>query len=295
MSTETVLRSSGVYTTLLGALNQFQAFTDLEYPRDMNFTTLNAKYFNAQGTSGVLNVALPPYPPILAYFGVGTEGFHNVGDHFSIPYPGDARMMDLYSPIPIRCVRIDEEKDVLPASERSKYRLRVCKTINGVPYALYYLKLIEFNRTIDVVTKDTDGVETPYAFDDSNLYPSPPAINETGGLIDTTVNRIIVRAKGTCTLRHDEIMEAVNVLYNGDTNFAKISEIGYYTGCDVDVSSDWTIPADEDTTTPRVFKEAVYVQLAKGHCYRGSELSTPNSIVRPIVTLESESCINGIV
>ena len=43
MASETVLRSSGVYTTILGALNQFQAFTELTY-RAMWETTLNSKY-----------------------------------------------------------------------------------------------------------------------------------------------------------------------------------------------------------------------------------------------------------
>ena len=290
MSTETVLRSSGVYTTILGALNQFQAFTNLEYA-SMNNTTLNYKYASAEGTSGVVNPRNPPTQPTLAYFGIGTLGFINVGDHSSVPYPGDARMMDLYAPMPIRCVRVSEENSVLPAEERNKYRLRVVKHIDGEAYALYYLKAIEFTRKIQVLKKDTDGAESEYIFDSGDLYPQPPAINQTGGLIDTTVNRIIVRATGVCEISHEEIMEAVNVLYNGDLNYTKISEIGYYTGCDIDVDADWQ-PVEDGAG---VFKEAVYVQLAKGHCYRGSELSTPNSYVNPVVTLESESCINGIV
>lgn len=289
MATETVLRSSGVYTTILGALNQFQAFTNLAY-NAMNKTTLNYKYASAPGTISVLNITTPPTTPALAYFGIGTRGFINQGDYSSVPYPGDARMMDLYAPLPIRCVREDEEDTILPVTERSKYRLRVVKEVNGTRYALYYLKLISFDPTVSIVGKDTTGKETPYTIDESNLSPIPPTINELGGMIDTNLNRIIVRATGICEVTHDEVMEAVNVLHNGDTNYAKISEIGYYTGCDVKVTEDWEYT---ENASSAVFDEAVYVQLAKGHCFRGSELSTAGSYIRPVVTLESESCING--
>lgn len=289
MPTETVLRTTGVYTTLLGALNQFQAFTALAY-QAMENTTLNYKYANLEGASGVVHFPVPPTTPALSYFGIGVRGFINIGDYSSVPYPGDARMMDLYQPIPIRCVRLDEEASIMSKEERSKYRLRVVRVINDVEYALYYLKMIEFDPVISIVSKDTDGTETPFVPSEAWLNPNPPAINETGGLIDTTINRLIVRATGVCTVTHDEVMEAVNVLYNGDTNYAKISEVGYYTGCDVDVTSDWVYTEDEDSAA---YKEAVYVQLAKGHCYRGSELVTAGSYIKPVVTLESETCING--
>ena len=298
MSTETVLRSSGVYTTVLGALNQFQALTDLEY-NAMHTTTLNYKYSTSEHVhesaqilrSSVVDLEIPPTTPALSYFGIGVRGFVNVGDYSSVAYPGDARMMDLYMPVPIRCVRVDEEGTTkFTNSDRAKYRLRVVRTVNGVEYACYYLKLISFDKSISIIGKDISGRETPYPLDEKWLKPTTPAINEVGGRIDTNVNRLIVRASGVCEIRHDEIIEAVNALYNGDTNYAKVSEIGYYTGCDIDVTDEW-IPTSDAAAA--VYKEAAFVQLAKGHCFRGSELVTPGSYIRPVVTLESESCING--
>ena len=83
MATETVLRSSGVTTTILGVLNQFHAFTNLKYTA-MHETTLNYKY-------GVLNSSeyqVPKYAPTLKYFGIGTRGYQNIDlQQSALPYP----------------------------------------------------------------------------------------------------------------------------------------------------------------------------------------------------------------
>lgn len=296
MATETVLRSSGVYTTVLGALNQFQAFTNLPYSA-MTDTTLNKKYKDATWISGEntklwFNGGEPVTTPCLQYFGIGTRGFKNIDmEQGAIPFPGDSRMMDLYSPIPFRCVPLDDEETRISAADRKKYRMRVVASFNGILYAMYFLKLIEFNTAVDLVKRDADGTETAYTLDASWLNPNPPDLNEISGSIDTNVNRIVVRASGTCKVTHDELAEAVAVLHNGDSSFYRISEIGYYTGCDVSLNSNREMVADDDPTA--VYKEANYVQLAKGHNFRGSELSTAGSYITPKVTFESECCING--
>ena len=281
MATETVLRSSGVCTTILGVLNQFQAFTDLRY-NALPATTLNAKY-------GVNYTDAPVTTPALKYFGIGTRGFQNIDQQQSaMPYPGDARCMDLYSPLPFRCIPVEEEHR-LSETERGKYRMRVVQTINGQQYACYYLKLIDFaTDAVEIIKKDADGHETPFIMDaDSWLRPNPPSLMQTGGAIDANTNRIIVRATGVCRVTHEEIMEAVSVIHNGDSNFARISELGYYTGCDTPecsfISGGVTVN----------YTEAEFVQLAKMHCFRGSELFTPGSYIEPTVSLESECCING--
>lgn len=285
MANETILRTSGVCTTILGVLNQFQAFTDLIYNALPN-TTLNSKY-------KVLNdITEPPFTPALKYFGIGTRGYQNIDmNQSALPFPGDARCMDLYSPLPFRCIPVDEESDILSPTERAKYRMRVVQTYNGVEYACYYLKLIDFStKSVEIVKKDADGYETPFDLDPAWLTPQPPTLNQVGGNIDTNVNRIIVRATGVCTVTHEEIMEAVSVIHNNDSNFARISELGYYTGCDVGVDANGVVVADDDLI---VHNEAAYVQLAKMHCFRGSELFTAGSYITPTVSLESECCING--
>lgn len=286
MTTDTILRSSGVCTTILGVVNQFQAFTDLQYSVMFN-TTLNKKYNVMTGVSA------PPTTPALRYFGIGTRGYQNIdSQQGALPYPGDARCMDLYRPIPFRCIPLDEESAIMTAEDKRKYRMRVVETHNGIAYACYYLKLIEFpanEDSVKIYKRDADGVETEYVLDESWLRPTPPDMNQVGGIIDANTNRIIVRAKGICEVTHEEIMEAVSVIYNNDSNYARISELGYYTGCDVSIDPTTRVPTDTDTG----LYESGYVQLAKMHCFRGSELFTAGSYIKPTVSLESECCING--
>ena len=299
MATETVLRSSGVTTTILGVLNQFHAFTNLVYP-EMHETTLNYKY----------NVLIngyesPKYAPTLKYFGIGTRGYQNIDlQQSALPYPGDARCMDLYGPLPIRCVRLTDLDDVLPLQERAKYRMMQIKNVDGVDYACFYLKLIEFNSVPHILKKNADGTTEEYPLSpDTWLSPVPPDLNQIGGSINTNINRIIVRVTGTCRIDHDEIMEAVKVLHSGDMDYARISEIGYYTGYDVRYYTDGTpgqihdlddLPDGGASIDENIIRyEAAYVQLAKHHCFRGSELYTQGSYIAPLVSLESECCING--
>ena len=288
MSNETVLRSSGVTTTILGVLNQFQSFVNLSY-NAMPRTTLNAKY-SVSSINGV-DLTAAAYTPTLKYFGVGTKGFQNMNlQQSAIPFPGDARCMDLYAPIPFRCVPVDSD---LTTVERKKYRMRVTKTIGGVTYALYYLKMIDFSGTIDIVRKDASGDEHAFSLNEAWLTPNVPDMNQIGGNINTNTNRVIVRATGECVVTHEEIMEAVSVLYNNDLDYARISEIGYYTGYDVGFNP---ANANEYEYEPTMladtwYAEAAYVQLAKHHCFRGSELYTAGSYIKPKVSLESECCI----
>ena len=288
MANESVLRSSGVTTTIIGVLNQFQSFVNLRYSA-MPSTTLNAKY-GLTSINGV-DLTMAAFTPTLKYFGIGTKGFQNMNlQQSAVPFPGDARCMDLYSPIPFRCVPVEND---LTLAERRKYRLRVEETIGGVTYAKYYLKMIDFSGAIQIVKKDADGTEKAFDLNPTWLNPNVPDLSQLGGNINTNVNRIIVRATGDCIVTHDEIMEAVSVLYNNDLDYARISEIGYYTGYDVSFS---TTNADQHEFEPQEvpdtwYSEAAYVQLAKHHCFRGSELYTAGSYIKPKVSLESECCI----
>ncbi len=294
MATDTILSSSGVYTTVLGALNQFQSFTDLIYTAMID-TTLNSKY-NILNT---YNGGAPPTTPALKYFGIGTSGFKNLDtNQSSVPYPGDARMMDLYRPMPIRCIPLDdsgvEESGYMTDTERAKYRMRVIEVHNGIKYACYYLKLIEFDGSVEITSKDLNGNESEFVMDSTWLNPTPPNLDQVGGNINSEVDRLIVRATGYCYISNAEIMEAVTAIYNSDSNYARISEIGYYTGCDVAVDSSRN-PVDDAEITGYEDNEAAYAQLAKGYCFRGAELYTTGSTMTKKVVLESECPINGIV
>ena len=273
---DTVFKSAGSVTTILGAMNQFQAFADLDFVDDVR-TTLNAKY-------NLFPERHPTTVPMLRYFGIGIRGYQNTDDNEGArPFSPKATDMDLYTPIPIRCVPATND---LTQTERQRYRMRVRTTFNGVEYICYYLKTIVWDPSrVELVQKDTDDVETPYALDPSNLNPEPPSF-ETGGSIDTNLNRVIVRATGVCEITGAEVNEAVNVIYGADVSKARISELGFYTGCDIGVDSN-----EQPVDGAGMNKEAIYVQLCKKRCTLGTDLSDPGSLMRPYVSFESSCCL----
>ncbi len=273
---DTVFKSAGSVTTILGAMNQFQAFADLDFVDDVR-TTLNAKY-------NLFPERHPTTVPMLRYFGIGIRGYQNTdGNQGARPFSPKATDMDLYTPIPIRCVPATND---LTQTERQRYRMRVRTTFNGVEYICYYLKTIIWDPShVELVQKDTDDVETPYALDPSNLNPEPPSF-ETGGSIDTNLNRVIVRATGVCEITGAEVNEAVNVIYGADVSKARISELGFYTGCDIGVDSN-----EQPVDGAGMNKEAIYVQLCKKRCTLGTDLSDPGSLMRPYVSFESSCCL----
>lgn len=273
---DTVFKSAGSVTTIIGAMNQFQAFADLDFVEDLR-TTLNTKY-------NILAERRPTTVPMLRYFGIGVRGYQNTdGNQGALPFSPKATDMDLYTPIPFRCVPATND---LTQSERQKYRMRVRATYNGVEYICYYLKTITWDPShIELVQKDTDDVETPYALDPSNLNPEPPTF-ETGGSIDTNLNRVIVRATGVCEVTGAEVMEAVNVIYGANLMYSRISEFGFYTGCEIGVDAD-----EQPVDGSGVNTEAVYVQLCKKRCTLGTDLSDPGSYMRPYISFESSCCL----
>lgn len=279
---ERILETRGSCTTILGALNMLTGFMDLSYYEDLN-STLNAKY-------GVNANVSPSTTPQLRYFGCGIKGYKNLDtNQGSRRYDPECKNMDLYQPIPIRCVPVSEEPDIMTTTERAKYRMRVVKTVNGTKFACYYLKVVTCDpTTVEIINKDGDGNETAYILDSTNLNPTP-LDPEEGGIIDTTSGRTIVRATIGTTLYADEILEGINNLYEGDTDiYGRISEYGFYTGCEVSVDSNENI-----VSTGGVNKEAVYVQLAKHICNRGIDLCESGAFVNPRIRFEYADILNG--
>ena len=78
--------------------------------------------------------------------------------------------MDLYEPIPFRCVPI--ENDLTP-EERANYRLREIRLINGSNYCLYWLKLITYDPdTVSILQKTPSGAEDIFNIADPGHYSS---------------------------------------------------------------------------------------------------------------------------
>jgi len=220
-------------------------------------TTLNYKY-------SLFNNIPPEDSTTLKYFGIGVNGCRYVDEHNTlIPYVPEITDMDLYTPLPFRCVPITN--DLTPV-ERANYRMRVLQNIKGVDYFCYYLKLIDIT-TPDVIFTETDletGDETILTLDNANLNPSPNELVVVGVLDVSKEGSAYV--EGTITITGAEVLEAINIMYDGDITKANISEIGLYSGEDKEVTSDIT------------YNESMYTQLAVHKCFNNIDFSSASTI-----------------
>lgn len=99
----------------------------------------------------------------IEYFCIGTGGIENSSPLImSKPRNYETR---LYNMVPFRCIKEGSEPD-LTISERSKYRFRRRKKINGEWYIVYYLKKFEIGN---IIAQEANG--TPYIIRDIHSNP----------------------------------------------------------------------------------------------------------------------------
>lgn len=266
--------------TVLGRINQLQGVSDVNYVGHKN-TTLNAKY------NVLPDYDVPPEIPSLKYFGIGINGYFVTNDDkLTQPYIPAATNMDLYKPIPFR-VRIANSSTDLTPEEREQYRMRTIMQIGGIDYACYWLKKIQFqeNNTLDVSIVSQNGESvSEYDLDavdgDTGYHPqlNPIPDDNITPSIDPSENNIItIGTTGSCIVTGEEVLEAIDIIYGGNNLLAKISEIGYYTGCDV--------PLQDNS------KEAAYVQLAGHRCMNGYDMMLPDTVYESKVSFRDGNLI----
>lgn len=246
--------------TLQGIKNELLSVTNLPLIPEHDLT-INNKW-------GIQTNVDPIKKPTIAYVGLGIGGCYNVDDgNLSSPYQIKATNKDLYIPIPIRCVPIDQD---LTATERSLYRMRVRRTFGDLDYWCYYLKKITFNSNVIMTQTDPSTLEeVPYEEDPNELSPQPPQPPYTG-TVDINESEINVALTGNVTVYGSEILEGISAIYN-DARRASISEIGIYTGEDQEVTGETGTGSDIQYT------EAIYTQLATHYTSIGVPLLTPDS------------------
>lgn len=230
--------------------SQFQA---------LNNTTINYKYTNH-------HEVVPTQLPRIQYFGLGIKGFVNADDGIlANPYLPSNKELDLYEPIPLRCVPIDED---LSAAERANYRMRVRKTINGVPYFCYYLKKLQIVDNVVQITQTNPitNQQEPYNFSAADLTPIP-AVPATSGEQSGEVATANISFRVGLEYFGSEVLEAINAMYAGDMRYAKISEIGLYSGQDQQVNG------FDANNVPFQYTESIYTQLSYKICNIGTAIA----------------------
>jgi len=246
--------------TLICVRNELIGRTNLINVDMLKDSTINSKY-------DIYKDILPSFfPTKINYFGIGNNGFKTLDDMNSlIPRKPDFRNMDLYSPIPFRCVPIDDDLDEMT---QAKYRMKVMKLYNDINYWCYYLKVIEYLSTdINLVYTNLEtGDEDTLIINYNNLNPIPSDIVSPDSIDSTYECNAYVDTK--LIIEGNEIIEAINILYNGDLSKCNISEIGLYSGEDKVVQD----------SLDNEYTEAIFTQLMTHHCFTGVDLSNPSTV-----------------
>lgn len=200
-------------------------------------STLNQK-FDIQPNA----ILQPNARPTLKFFTIGigghsyTMGANNIPlsntiDHSS----GDA---GLYNHLPFVIRDIDDD---LTAGQRAKYCLRKIIEVEGVNKVSYWGKRLNMTGVVPRMTKrtivDDQVIVDAYSYTEANLSPTPPEIPNTGA-VTTSNEYLATTAIIAMPFTEEDVSEMYNVAETlfGDRRFAIISEFGFCTAVDADVS-----------------------------------------------------------
>lgn len=244
-----------IVPTQLSNYLQVSSFLDTPF-QQFEDTTLNQK-FDIQASA-----LLPPGSrPALKFYTIGIGGHGYTMGPNSIPLSqvidhssGDA---GLYRHLPFVLRPINDD---LTAGERSRYCLRKIVEVDGTNYVAYYGKRLNMTGVIPKMTKrtivDDQTVIEEYVYTEANLSPTPPEIPNTGA-VTTSNEYLATSAIIPMPFTEADVAELYNVaeILFGDRRMAVISEFGFCTAVDADVSIN--TPAGAVT-----FKETICAQIA---------------------------------
>lgn len=279
---QSIVADSFDTTTLLGSQLGLSVLLPVPFTEHPELTLNN--HLNIATNYNTLNGEVPK----LQYFGVGISGSYNADDSILVSAYNPARTdMNLYRLIPIRCRPVDED---LTDSERAKYRLRQRKTLaDGNEYFLYYLKVLNFDDGVKFKTINTStGAEDTYELSKEYLEPKPTKPN-TSATIETSNTSIVAYCEATVDINASEVLEYINIAYNGDTRYARISEIGFFTGVDREITGS---VIQNNQTVGINYTEACYVQLYNHATWLGTSLSSEGMSISSTFQITSTGSIS---
>ena len=190
-------------------------------------STLNNKYNSSRTIPSKLLDEVKKNHSIM-FYGIGRKGFYN-DSGYRYPYRANNEDMDLYEPIPFRCVPIGQS---LTEYEKDIYRLPVSiKFADGNEYVCYYLKKINIFKTEpDIVNINDNGVETLTELNYEGIFPVPNESNLSQNIITGLKHRSVKIEFNHLTITTTEQSEMKKYFFNG--NDVVISEFGLYSGYD---------------------------------------------------------------
>lgn len=261
-------------TTLLGSKLSLETLLPVQVELKHEFTLNN--YYQVFPDTDVQTA------PVLKYFGVGIKGCYNSdAGILSSAYRPKRTNMNLYEPIPIRCRPVDED---LTDAERAQYRMRVRKTIDGNDYYCYYLKLLDLGNEVKFKKiNPLTGKEEPYELNSQDLNPKPEK-QGSDVVITTDVSQVVAYAEAHVHLEASEVLEYIQAYYH-DVRYARISEIGLFTG------EDRLVEGVTDQSTRIQYNESLYTMLYNHLTNLGYDLSDNGSSIDSIFEISSRGAI----
>lgn len=279
---QSIVADSFDTTTLIGSklgLSLLLPVATTEEPE----LTLNS-YLGIATDVNTLDGAIPK----IKYFGIGIGGSYNADDTILVSaYNPERTDMNLYRLIPIRCRPVDED---LSESERKKYRLRIKKILNdNKEYYLYYLKVLDFDDEVKFKKINvTTGSEENYNLSREYMDPTPSK-PDTSTTVEVENTSIVAYCEATVQVDATEVLEYINVQYEGDTRYARISEIGFFTGVDKIVTG--SVQQGNQAVAVQ-YTEAVYVQLYNHATWLGTSLSSEGMSIDSTFQITSTGSIS---
>ena len=273
-----------IVPTQLSNYLQVANFLGSSFVKEEN-TTLNQK-FDIQASA-----AIPPNArPTLKFFTIGIGGHSYTMGPNNIPLSQgvDHTSADagLYNHLPFVVRPINDD---LTAGERTRYCLRKTITVDSVNLVAYYGKRLDLSSVRPRMTKrtilDDQTIVEDYVYTEANLSPTPPEIPNTGA-VTTSNEYLATSAIVPMPFTEKDVAELYNVAETlfGDRRLAVISEFGFCTGIDADVSINTPSGAVN-------FKEVIAAQIASiisGHYEliynsKGFDFSLEVGAVQPLL------------
>lgn len=168
--------------------------------------------------------------------GLATKFYDNNTRAESYPLPHEPTHTGLYKQVPwvIRPVQQD-----LTTQERKPFRLRTLQDIDGVKYAVYWIRELDLQNT--TVRTEYRRIENgqitsdPWEPSQADQFPKPPVIGQ-GEVLVTGDDYVAATAKTSLKLTSWDMTELVNVgnvMFKSE-NAIFLTEIGLCSGIDVE-------------------------------------------------------------
>lgn len=228
--------------------------------------------------SGILNSNFP----IIKYMAIGSGGHAYQSGGGASQGTIKTKVHDsihcaMYKQMPFAVRPLDE--DFTPA-ERAEYRLREVKTIDGVQYAFYWLKVIDLNAitpTLRVVHIENGEIIEEWDYDPEDRLDEQlnPEVIDISNVDVNTVNGLHLMVKSQITVELNasqlaEIVTAMAVLHPGSTvDDATISEVAVV----------WGFDFEKNISEPQPMIEAAGAQIIS-HITTHVALRYHNNLIR---------------